>query len=212
MRELLFLISELMAIFKVTFEKKKKIKKIFHDLVLFLIVVCWFLFFLLIVLAWVKYLPDYLLAFEVIFFIISIISIKFIYLLTIRTIYKFWKNNSLFLLFSRLSLHIILFITAFAFIFFYINLLFPWAFSITTYSFLDYFYYSAVTFTTLWYGDFLPITGTAKFFAMVEIISGYILIILMVSNVHNMKDTVKKMSLDMSSNKDWYLKWFGVEQ
>lgn len=196
-------------IYKATFEKRKKVRKIFHDLVLFMIVICWFLFFLLVALAWVKYFGEYLIVLEILFFILSIISIKFVYLLTVRTIYKFGKNNSLFLLFARLTLHILMFITSFAFIFLYVNILFPGAFSIESHSFLDYFYYSAVTFTTLGYGDMLPITWTAKFFATVEIVSGYILIILMVSNVHNMKDTVKKMSISVS-NKDDYLRGFGL--
>jgi len=206
MRELYYLFSELYTIYKATFNRKNKLKRIVHDLALFLLVICWFIFFLLVAIAGVKYLENYLLWVEWFFVILSILSIKFVYLLTIRTIYKFWKNNSLVLLFARLTLHILLFITAFAFIFFYINILFPGAFSINSYKFLDYFYYSAVTFTTLWYWDMLPITWTAKFFATIEIISGYILIILMVSNVHNMKDSVKKLSLE--SNKEWYLVWY----
>lgn len=42
--------------------------------------------------------------------------------------------------------------------------------------FWDYFYFSAVNFTTLGYGDILPVTLTQKFLVAVEAVSGYLML------------------------------------
>jgi len=207
MKEIVYIFYELINIFKSLFKGWTIYKKIFRDIALFSISIIWYLVFLIIIVTWINNLWENIWIIEILFFIIAILSIKFIYLLTIRTVYKFWKNNSIFLLLTRLTLHILLFILSFAFIFLYINLIFPNSFSIVWYNFIDYFYYSAITFTTLWYWDILPLTYTAKLFATIEIISGYILIILMVSNVHNMKESVVSLNIE-PTNKEWYLRWF----
>lgn len=207
MKHIYSIFSELFEIFKIWILKWKEVKLLSYDAVLFSLVIVWYSFFLFLAKTSAIYFSDYIILFEVFFFVISIFSIVFVYLLTIRTIYKFWKNNSFFLLLIRLSFHILMFITSFAFIFFYINILIPNSFSINSSNFLDYFYFSAVTFTTLWYWDILPVLWEAKVFSIIEIISGYILIILMISNVHNMKDNIRTLKIERT-NKEEYLIWF----
>ena len=43
-------------------------------------------------------------------------------------------------------------------------------------SLLDYLYYSIVTFTTLGFGDIVPLTGWARFAVGLEVVLGYVML------------------------------------
>lgn len=139
------------------------------------------------------------------FLILSLLSVLVIFLITLRSISKFWIEKSYIALFARISLHIILFILAFAFIYLFIDRIFPGSYLIKNkelISFLDYFYYSAVTFSTVWYGDIVPTTSIAKVVTLIDVVSGYIFMVLIIWNLTNITEHLEK------SNREWYIEGF----
>lgn len=139
------------------------------------------------------------------FLLLSLFSVLIIFFITLRSISRFGVEKSYIALFARITLHIILFILAFAFIYLFIDRISPGSYLVKDrelVSFLDYFYYSAVTFSTVWYWDIVPTTPIAKVVTLIDVISGYIFMVLIIGNLTNITDYIEK------SNKEWYLEAF----
>jgi|GEM_PF-1797673 len=58
----------------------------------------------------------------------------------------------------------------------------------------DSFYFSLVSFTTVAYGDIIPITKTAKILTIIEVIVAYVTTIIIISNFVQIKDSMEQQT------------------
>jgi hypothetical protein len=67
---------------------------------------------------------------------------------------------------------------------------------ISTQSFLDsvfdFFYFSLASFTTVAYGDIIPITKSAKALTILEVVVAYVTTIIIISNFVHIKESIEK--------------------
>jgi len=135
---------------------------------------------------------------ELSFYGLVLTTVIFIYWVSLKTIMKLNEENSYMLFFIRLTIHILSFLISFGFIYSFVWRLYPGAFNWITW-FFDYFYYSVVTFSTVWFWDISPQMFISKMITTWEIVSSYLFIILVIWNVWKIKDNLSK------TNKDSYL-------
>lgn len=140
--------------------------------------------------------PDNIL--ELLFYLLVLTTVLFIYIVSFRAILKLNEENSYMLFFIRLTIYILSFLISFWFIYSFVDRIFPWAFMWIK-SFFDYFYYSVVTFSTVWFWDISPNFEIAKIFTMWEIVSSYLFIVLVIWNVSKIRENLAK------SNREAYL-------
>lgn len=135
---------------------------------------------------------------KLLFYFLVLTTVLFIYAVSFKVILKLNEENSYMLFFIRLTIYILSFLISFWFIYSFVDKIYPWAFFWVTAP-LDYFYYSVVTFSTVWFWDVSPKLEIAKIFTMWEIVSSYLFIVLVIWNVSKIRENLAK------SNKDAYL-------
>jgi len=177
---------------------KAKIRLLKYDIQIFLSSIWWYVILDMIFFGNILpfNIPDNIL--RIIFYVLVLTTVIFIYLISLNAILKLNEENSYMLFFIRLTIYILSFLISFWFIYSFVDKLYPGAFKWIT-NFFDYFYYSVVTFSTVWFWDISPNFYIAKMITMWEIVSSYLFIVLVIWNVWKIKENLTK------SNKDAYL-------